>query len=277
MKNYYQSPLPFQGQKRFFLKIFKKEISKYSDKYVFIDLFGGSGLLSHTVKSIFPNAKVVYNDFDNFKERLNNIENTNFILNELRTLLQNCPRDKKITQEKRTQVLNVLKKHNEAGFVDWITLSASLLFGGNYALPFEEFKKSTLYNVVRKSNYSLSLDYLQDVEIVSMDYRNLFNKYKDTKEVVFITDPPYLNTNIKTYNKANYWGIKDYLNVLDVLKGQSYFYFTSNKSQIVELCEWLGFQDLTTNPFFNAIKFSTSVGTSHNSDYTDIMYHCKKQ
>ncbi len=59
-KNYSQSPLPFQGQKRRFVKHFKDSLRNYNDKYVFVDLFGGSGLLSHTVKTVFPNAKVVY-------------------------------------------------------------------------------------------------------------------------------------------------------------------------------------------------------------------------
>lgn len=86
LKKYKQSPLPFQGQKRNLVGRFKEEISKFDDSFVFVDLFGGSGLLSHSVKRIFPNARVVYNDFDNFRERLVNIPKTNEILEELRGL-----------------------------------------------------------------------------------------------------------------------------------------------------------------------------------------------
>ena len=47
-------------------------------------LFGGSGLLAHVVKQVRPDATVIYNDFDNFSERLGNVDITNSILAELR-------------------------------------------------------------------------------------------------------------------------------------------------------------------------------------------------
>lgn len=60
--NYVQAPLPFQGQKRRFLKPFKEALNEFPADAVYIDLFGGSGLLSHTVKDYYPDAKVIYND-----------------------------------------------------------------------------------------------------------------------------------------------------------------------------------------------------------------------
>ena len=50
MKNYNQSPLPFQGQKRNFLKAFKLALNEFSTQTIFVDLFGGSGLLSQIVE-----------------------------------------------------------------------------------------------------------------------------------------------------------------------------------------------------------------------------------
>ena len=47
------APLPFQGQKRNFVEPFVgtlKELSQSQDIKVVVDLFGGSGLLSHTAK-----------------------------------------------------------------------------------------------------------------------------------------------------------------------------------------------------------------------------------
>ena len=58
--NYVQAPLPFQGQKRRFLKPFKQALNEFPSDAVYVDLFGGSGLLSHTVKEYYPNAKVIY-------------------------------------------------------------------------------------------------------------------------------------------------------------------------------------------------------------------------
>lgn len=52
MKKYYysQAPLPFVGQKRMFASEFRKVLKHFSDRTVFVDLFGGSGLLSHITK-----------------------------------------------------------------------------------------------------------------------------------------------------------------------------------------------------------------------------------
>lgn len=62
-KIYNQAPLPFMGQKRKFLKRFREELAKCPPTAVYVDLFGGSGLLSRTVKDTYPKARVVYNDF----------------------------------------------------------------------------------------------------------------------------------------------------------------------------------------------------------------------
>ena len=40
------APLPFVGQKRMFAKEYIKILPQFNDKTVFVDLFGGSGLLS---------------------------------------------------------------------------------------------------------------------------------------------------------------------------------------------------------------------------------------
>jgi len=59
MKNYNQSPLPFQGQKRRFMADFKTALKEFKTAPLFIDLFGGSGLLSHWVKQQLPDATVI--------------------------------------------------------------------------------------------------------------------------------------------------------------------------------------------------------------------------
>jgi len=53
------------------------------DDSVIVGLFGGLGLLSHTAKQLNPKAKVVYNDFDNYTERLNRIDQTNELISKL--------------------------------------------------------------------------------------------------------------------------------------------------------------------------------------------------
>ncbi len=274
-KNYNQAPLPFQGQKRRFVKHFKESLLNYNDSYLFVDLFGGSGLLSHTVKSVFPKAKVIYNDYDNFKQRLNAIENTNIIIAKLRELLKDYPRGKRITGTHRDKVLNLLKEADNKGYVDWITISSSIKFSMNYGVCLKDFTNDTLYNNIKLSDYNAD-GYLQDVEIVNKDYKSLFNQYKETNNVVFLVDPPYLSTDSSTYVSTGYWKLQDYLNVLFVLVNQNYFYFTSNKSQIVELCQWISTVSSTANPFANAVRTDVNTNLTHKAKYTDIMYHYKK-
>ena len=61
-KQYLSAPLPFQGQKRMFAKEYIKVLQQFPDGTTFVDLFGGSGLLSHIAKYQKPNSTVIYND-----------------------------------------------------------------------------------------------------------------------------------------------------------------------------------------------------------------------
>ena len=58
-----------------------------------------------------------------------------------------------------------------------------------YATNLDRLRKETFYNTVRKCSYDLCFDYLDGLEVVSYDYRELFNKYKDIPNVVFLIDP----------------------------------------------------------------------------------------
>lgn len=270
-KIFTQAPLPFMGQKRRFLKQVKAVLDKCPEDAVYVDLFGGSGLLSHTIKQHYPNATVVYNDYDNYRQRLNNIENTNLLISDIRNILANVPKDKRIVEPEKVQILErVLEEENKSGYVDYITLSSSILFSMKYVQSFEELKKETLYNCVRMSDYTTD-NYLSGLIIESTDYKDLFNKYKDSKKVVFLVDPPYLSTEVGTY--TNYWKLNDYLDVLDVLNGTNYIYFTSNKSHIIELCEWMETKPALYNPFAGSVSTTTNNHMNFKSTYTDIMLH----
>lgn len=269
MKKFTTAPLPFMGQKRNFIKAFKEALNNYPKDAIYIDLFGGSGLLSHTVKQQYPNAKVIYNDYDNYSERLNNVHRTNVLLDKLRIVLADQPKDKRVSETVKSTILELITKEQETGYVDYITLSSSLLFSMKYVKNLEDLKKETFYNCIRSSDYNVQ-GYLDGLEIVSTDYAELFNKYKDVPNVVFLVDPPYLSTEVGAYK--NYWKLKDYLNVLQVLQGTQYFYFTSNKSNIVELCEWIS--TITPyNPFEGATVTTTNNQTSWNASYTDLMLY----
>lgn len=276
-KIYKSAPLPFQGQKRFFIRKFKEALEDYPSDATYVDLFGGSGLLSHTAKSVYKESTVVYNDFDHFRNRLAAIKQTNEILERLRALELETPRGKKLTPQDHAAVIHVLREANNRGYVDWISLSGSLKFSMNYGHKLEDFVKDTLYNTIRKSNFADADDYLEGIKVVRSDYKKLFKMYKSKDNVVFLVDPPYLSTDTSTYSREDYWKLRDYLDVLDLLHDHSYFYFTSNKSQVVELCEWVETRtSKNANPFKNANRETTNNKTSHNNGYTDIMYHVNR-
>lgn len=77
LKEYSKPPLPFEGNKKLWRKNYKEILKEYNDIEIFVDLFGGSGILSNWTKNTYKDAIVIYNDFDNYRERLNNIQTTN--------------------------------------------------------------------------------------------------------------------------------------------------------------------------------------------------------
>lgn len=269
-RQYLSAPLPFQGQKRMFAKEFIKVLKHYQDDAVFVDLFGGSDLLSHITKCQKPDATVVYNDFDNYRRRLENIPRTNALLDKIREVVASVPRRKILPEKTKEAILLLIEQEEkERGYVDYITLSTSLLFSMKYATNLDGLRKETFYNTVRKCNYDLCLDYLDGLEVVSCDYRELFSRYKDVPNVVFLIDPPYLSTEVGTYTMN--WELSDYLDVLQTLVGTNYIYFTSNKSSIIELCDWMGRNNTIGNPFTGSKKVEFNARMNYNSSYTDIM------
>ncbi len=271
---YLSAPLPFVGQKRMFAQKFKEVLKEYPDNSVFVDLFGGSGLLSHITKREKPNATVIYNDYDNYRMRLNNINRTNTLLSDLRKLTIDCPRQKLIPEPIRGLILERLRQEETTGFVDYITISSSLLFSMKYCMNLKDLQKESFYNNIRKQDYPLCADYLNGLEIVSCDYKELVKKYNNLPNVVFLVDPPYLSTEVGTYRMN--WRLSDYLDVLSILVDKSFIYFTSNKSSILELCCWMGNHPNIGNPFNNAKKEEFNARMNYNSTYTDVMLYKKE-
>lgn len=267
---YLSAPLPFVGQKRMFARQFIEVIKQYPAGTVFVDLFGGSGLLSHITKHFHPNSRVIYNDFDNYRNRITSIPRTNRLLESIRSIAAQFDRHKPITGVAREQIFSLLEQEEkETGFLDFITLSSSLMFSMKYKMSIEGMRGETLYNNVRKNGYEPCRDYLAGLEIVSCDYRELFEQYKDTPGVVFLVDPPYLSTDVGTYRM--YWRLADYLDVLSVLPGHNFIYFTSEKSCIIELCEWMGRHPSLGDPFARCQRREFNATMNYSAHYKDIM------
>lgn len=278
-KMFKTAPLPFQGQKRRFAGGFATaltELKEKKDVKVVVDLFGGSGLLAHIAKRIVPGAKVIYNDYDDYSKRLLNIDKTNKLLADIRLLLIDTPRDKcRIDNTTKAKIMQRIAQDDAQGYVDYITLSASLLFSGKYLLSLEEFAKEHLYNKIKVTDYEFNPnDYLDGLEVVRLDYKELYQQYKDVEGVLFVVDPPYLSTDTSTYNSDKYWRLRDYLDVLNVLIDTNYFFFTSNKSSLVELCEWLEHnKKYFSNPFERSVVNTKNVTINKTASYQDMMLY----
>ena len=271
-KQYLSAPLPFQGQKRNFAREYIKVLSRFPADTTFVDLFGGSGLLSDIAKHQKPNATVVYNDFDGYRTRLAHIPQTNALLAELRSIVRDYPKKVAITGTLRERVLSCIREYERTrGYVDYVTLSGSLMFSMKYATCYEDLQRETLYNRVKANDYPPADDYLDGLVVTSCDYRQLFEQYKNVPGVVFLVDPPYLSTDTTTYK--TYWKLADYLDVLTVLAGHRFIYFTSNKSSIIELCDWIGKNKLIGNPFKDCMKVEFHARLNYNAAYTDIMLY----
>ena len=119
MKKEYQSaPLPFMGQKRMYARDFKEVLKQFPDDAIYLDLFGGSGLLSHITKHEKPNATVIYNDYDNYRQRLDNIGRTNSLLAELRDMVKDYPRKDKLPSEIKAKILQRLEEEEKLTWMD---------------------------------------------------------------------------------------------------------------------------------------------------------------
>lgn len=92
---------------------------------------------------------------------------------------------------------------------------------------------------------------------------------KDRK--IFAIDPPYMATDISTYRMD--WKLTDYLDVLLVLKGHPFVYFTSGKSPILDFCRWMEEHPETGNPFKGAGMSTLTARMNYSSSYTDIMLY----
>ena len=230
-----RAPLPFQGQKRNFIKQFNELIKDEFMSYrngIFIDAFGGSGLLSHNIKQIYPNARVIYNDYDGYCEKLAHIEETNEILRAIKPIYEKYGKGRSISPEDKDEITEILDGFKNKGFyIDWLTFSSILFYGGSYAHNETKFKKEKrFFSRVKGSvpQYSAK-GYLEGVEIVRKDAMELIKEF-DGQDVVLVLDPPYLQTDKSGYK--SFWGMRDFLRLIRLVR-EPFIFFSSENSDIL--------------------------------------------
>ena len=113
------------------------------------------------------------------------------------------------------------------------TLSQMVTFSSQCSNVFDPKKK--VYTQIRAIQYDAT-GYLDGVERVSTSFEELIDA--TPQEAILILDPPYLSTETGRYGAKQqgiFWGVTEYLRLLTKLRGRSYIYFTSDKSEVLEL------------------------------------------
>lgn len=270
-KTYTTPPLPFRGNKRNFIKEFRKVLQNFKDIEVVVDLFGGSGLLSRAAKDVLPHARVIYNDYDGYTRRLENIERTNEILALILPFVEGVETLKTVSAENRKKILDVLSEQDKKGFVDYITLSSWLLYSGQFTTNLEQLSKHPFYNHLRRSPISAE-GYLDGLEITCKDFRELFEEYKNREKVLFLLDPPYLQTDMDSYHNSDFWTLGETLDVVRMMRDSKFIFFTSDKSDIPELLDWLS-ENTSGFDFVKEMEIHKRTNyTNKIHHYEDFMY-----
>jgi len=236
---YKKAPLPFRGQKMGWFEEFKTMLETFPDCTTIIDVFGGSGLLAHQARRLRPDARVVWNDFDNYRERLARIPETNELKIKIAALLQETgggQKKKKIPPEIITSIKQVLRDHTQKfGYLDCITVSSWILFSGNYFKTWEEFEKEEKdfwYHSLLSAPYPAPDTYLNGLTVVREDWRVFFtDPVYDTNRTLFLLDPPYFFTDGYSYEGAMTY--QDQSDLLDLMGSRNYCYFTNSNSALV--------------------------------------------
>ena len=230
---YTKAPLPFTGQKRNFLRLFKQVLNDHipgnGEGWTIVDAFGGSGLLSHTAKQCKPAARVIYNDYDGYSERLRHISDTNRLRRLLAGLLAAVPRNTLVPPAAKAAV--VVAVHSFGGYVDLDCLVSWLLFSGNTAADLDEFCRKTMYNRVQTTDYPEAQDYLKGVGIVSQSYRELLPQHIGHPRTLLVLDPPYVCTQQGNYRKAAYFGMVEFLRLMALVR-PPFIFFSSTRSEL---------------------------------------------
>ncbi len=281
IKHYTQAPLPFIGQKRRFLTDFKTILNQCiaddGDGWTIVDVFGGSGLLAHTAKCSKPQAHIIYNDFDGYAIRLQNIKYTNHLRKIIFDLTQHVPRNHKLPENVKNQVQAALKSFD--GFVDIHSVASWLLFSGQQPTDFHDLIfNHTYFNNVRLSDYPSADSYLNGVEVVSKPYHKLLPEFQNNSKVLLVLDPPYVCTAQGAYRNETYFGMVEFLKLMRLVR-PPFIFFSSTRSEFLDYLDLvIGYKLDGWERFAGYRKINVQVCLNKNAHYEDnLVYKFQKK
>lgn len=239
---YTKPPLPFMGNKRNMLKHIKQVLEtmradgEIDGESIFIDVFGGSGLVAHNIKQWYPRNQVLWNDYDNYQKRLDHIAQTESLREWLYEKVRGVEYQNALPKDIKQEILaHIHTLETQGEYIDYTTLSSYLLFSGNYARDFTELSKANFYKCISVTKLSAQ-GYLDGVERVSLDFIDLLDSYKSYKNKCLILDPPYLQTQVGNYK--DHFSLGQFFRLIERVQ-RPYLFFGSDRSNIIEAFEYL--------------------------------------
>ena len=271
-----QAPLPFIGQKRMFLKQFEQIlneiISDNGEVWTILDTFGGSGLLSHTAKRLKPKARVIYNDFDGYAERLVHIDDTNALRAQIFAKIGNATqKNKRLPKVLKAEIIKIIDEFQ--GYKDLNCLASWLLFSGQQVGSLEELYHKDFWHCVRLSDYPSADGYLDSVEVVRESFHTLLPKYANDPKALFVLDPPYLCTKQESYKQATYFDLIDFLRLVNITR-PPYVFFSSTKSEFIRFVNYM-LENKVDNwqAFENAKRITVNAKLNYQVAYEDNLVY----
>lgn len=232
------------GNKRNMLKHMKavletmREDGQIDSETIFIDCFGGSGLISHNIKQWYPSNRVVWNDYDNYQEQLNHIDTTEQLRQEIAKIISGDPEagKGKLHPHTKEKILTLLQdKAQSRTFIDYTTISTYLLFSGNYTKTYQELAKHIFYNRIALKPLN-NKGYLAGVERTQADFIDLLESYKDITNKCLILDPPYLQTQKGNYSDS--FQLAQFFALIERVQ-KPYIFFGSHRSDVLPCFAYL--------------------------------------
>ncbi|KOE59711.1 hypothetical protein D17P2_0308815, partial [Aggregatibacter actinomycetemcomitans serotype c str. D17P-2] len=240
--------------------------------WTIIDTFGGSGLLAHSAKQLKPRARVIYNDFDGYAERIKHIDDINRLRGQIAALLSGVARQKRVTDKAiKTEIIKTIEAFD--GYVDLTSLASWLLFSGQQVGSFDELCRKDFWHCVRASDYPSADSYLDGVEVVSESFHTLLPRFTTDPQAVFVLDPPYLCTKQESYKQAHYFDLIDFLRLVNITR-PPYIFFSSTKSEFIRFIEYMQ-EDKVDNwqAFNNAKRIAIKTSLNYHGEYEDNLVY----
>jgi hypothetical protein len=268
---YLSPPLPFNGNKRFWSSYLYETFKniKLDKSVIIIDIFGGSGLLSHVFASIYPDNTVIYNDYDYYTKLLNDkmIDKINEFIQYGNKLCEkyNIKQEEKLPRILHDKIYNKIKTLFGDEFENNNKLRNIIFANIGYRSRIHNIELD-FYNNFKSSTYKYVRNYLlPNIKVIHKDYRDIiidYSKYPVSK-IFYIIDPPYL-TPEKSYYE-NFWGLTDTCNIISICMKYKCILFEAIKSEILPLLEFI--KKISYIKFNYVVSDEKKLSVSDNTEY----------